>query len=130
MLSKIADHSSFSTENPVAKVNNDSESQVASADVLDLDQITNVQYGSPRKFGAAKRMSKIRPEDCHLTKACDDAGFLKKCLSLGQLFVTIHLERFWLYKLMSRIERIFGVTTVHHRRDLFEPRQKLAQYVK
>ena len=86
---RIAAHSFFSTANLVAKVNNDSESQVPFADVANL--------AKPPMFSVGARGNSVQqhnekfgnlPADLRVTEACDDAGF-KRYVSPGQFFGTI-----------------------------------------
>ena len=87
---RIAAHPPRSTGNPVAIVDNDSESQVPSADLSNLTK--------PPMFNVEARGNSVQQhkekfenlsEDLQLIKACDDAGW-KRDDSLGQLFATIH----------------------------------------
>ena len=83
LAQRIAAPSAFRTENPVAKVNKDPESQVASADVSNLSK-------SPMfSMGARGNSGENLSEDFRVREACDDAGFIRT-VSPGQFFVTIH----------------------------------------
>ena len=71
-----ADHSSSSTGNPVVEVNNDSESQVASADVSILTRSSMFNVGARGILLQQhnKERSENLLEDVQVTKACDYAG--------------------------------------------------------
>ena len=80
---------------PVAKVDNDPATRVPSVDVSSL---TKGPLWSPRARRNLVRQHDEKceylPEDLPLTKACDDAGFMRN-VSQGQLLISIpdvHLE--------------------------------------
>ena len=90
LAQRIAAHSSFRTGNLVAKVNNESESQVPSADVWKLTKSPVFSVGA-RGSSVQQHKEKVEnlPEDLEVAKARDGAGFIRN-VSPGQLFVAIH----------------------------------------
>ena len=79
---QISDHSSPSTGNLVAKVNNESESKVAPTVVSILTK-SPTTFVSETWCSNTKNDSKIfKPVDIRVGKASDDAGFVRK-VSLG-----------------------------------------------
>ena len=66
----------LSTGNPVAKVNNDSESQIPSADVSNLTKSPVFNLGArANSMQQYDEDFENLPEDLRLAEACDDAGF-------------------------------------------------------
>ena len=90
LAKRIAAHSPRSTGNPVAIVDNDSESQVPSADLSNLTKPHMFNVGAPRKLGAAAQREIRKPCRRSSTKKLAITLGWKRNVSLGQLFATIH----------------------------------------
>ena len=90
LAERIAAHSPRGTGNPVAYVDNDSESRVPSADESKLTKPPMFNVGAARN-SVQQHREKVEnlAENLQLIKASDDAGW-KRIVSLGQLFATIH----------------------------------------
>ena len=90
LAQQIADHSSTRTGHLVPKVKNESESKVAPTDVsiLTKSPLINVQA---RRNSVQQHREKFEnlPEDIRVSKASEDAGFIRK-VSRGQHFVAVH----------------------------------------
>ena len=100
-----AAHPPRSTGNPVAIVDNDSESQVPSADLSKLTKPPMFNVGAARNsVQQHKEKFENLAEDLHLIKACDDAGWKKKCLTWTTLRYSSRrsVGRILLLELMSR----------------------------